>query len=209
MAGSSPPRVGVLALQGAYAAHIESFRRVKNEVRAVEVRNSGDLAECDALVIPGGESTVISKLITSAGMKSSLSEFVADRPVWGTCAGMILLSSAASDAEEVIRFGAIDIEVVRNAYGRQLDSFETELEISPVGMFNAVFIRAPAVSAVGEAVEVLGWDMSHPSLAASINSGYSDTGIPVALQSGNVLVTSFHPELTDNYALHEYFLTLI
>jgi 5'-phosphate synthase pdxT subunit len=184
------PVVGVLALQGAFDAHELLLADVGAHTR--QVRTPADLAAVDALVMPGGESTTMSKLLASAG----LFEPIADRlrtgmPVFGTCAGMILLASDVLDARPDQRwFGAIDVAVRRNGYGRQLDSFETELTVDGLdASFHGVFIRAPKVVGVGAGVEVLA----------------EHEGIPVLLRQGRTTVASFHPELTRDARLHERF----
>ena len=171
--------VGVLASQGDFAAHVAMLSGLGAE--AVEVRTAGQLADLDALVIPGGESTTISKAIARDGLAPAIEAHAASgRPILGTCAGMIVC-----DREHL---GLIDARARRNAFGRQLASFETDLEIAPIGPepLRAVFIRAPWIESHGPAVEVL----------ASVD------GHPVAIREANVLVCSFHPELTDDPRLH-------
>ncbi|MDA3038726.1 MAG: pyridoxal 5'-phosphate synthase glutaminase subunit PdxT [Actinomycetota bacterium] len=181
--------VGVLALQGAFARHFDALQRCG--VDALEVRTASQLDVVDALVLPGGESTTISKLLVS----NELGDPLADRldqgmPVFGTCAGMILLASDVLDGRSDQRnFGAIDLAVRRNAYGRQVDSFEADLDID--GIAGGPY-RAPGVERVGSAVEVL----------ASVDDR------PVLCSQGSVLVSSFHPELTEDDRLHQRFLTL-
>lgn len=171
--------IGVLASQGGFAAHLRMLRGLGAE--AVEARTPGQLEGLDALVIPGGESTTIAKAIERDGLEPAiLAHAGAGRPVLGTCAGMILC-----DREHL---GLLDAVARRNAFGRQLASFETELEIAPIGPepLRAVFIRAPWIEEHGEEVEVL----------ASID------GHPVAVRERNVLACAFHPELTDDSRLH-------
>ena len=184
--------VGVLALQGAFGRHVDALEMLG--VDAFEVRNRDQLERCDAIILPGGESTTVSKLLDTFELAEPLEKLVADGlPVFGTCAGMILLASAISDGRpDQHSFGAIDIDVRRNGYGRQIDSFETELRIAELGdePFTAVFIRAPVVEAHRDPVQVL----------AMVD------GDPVLCRQGSVLVTSFHPELTDDLRLHRYFL---
>lgn len=183
--------IGVLALQGAFARHVEVLNDVG--VDAFEVRNRGQLDRCDAIVLPGGESTTMSKLLDTFELTEPLAKMVDDGlPTFGTCAGMILLASTISDGRpDQHSFGAIDIDVRRNGYGRQIDSFEADLDIPELGgdPFTAVFIRAPVVEAHGVAVEVL----------ATVDD------IPVLCRQGPVLVASFHPELTDDRRLHRFF----
>lgn len=185
-------KVGILALQGAVGAHAEALRRLRAEPR--EVRTPADLSEVDALVLPGGESTTISMLVESAGLVEPLAErLAAGLPALGTCAGMILLGAEILDGRPDQRcFGAVDIAVRRNAFGRQVDSFEADLQVDGIGggAFRAVFIRAPFVERVGADVEVL----------ATVD------GHPVVCRQGPVTVTAFHPELTDDLRLHQRFL---
>ena len=186
-------KVGVLALQGAFARHSE----VLTGLGAVplEVRTPGDLDAVDAMVVPGGESTTMSMLLDSSGLRPSLAERLADGlPVLGTCAGMILLAVRVTDGRDDQRsFGAIDIDVRRNGYGRQVDSFEDQLSVTGLdGPFHGVFIRAPVVERVGSDVEVL----------ATVD------GFPVLCREGAVLVSSFHPEMSGDGRIHERFLDL-
>ena len=186
-------RVGVLALQGAFALHARALARLG--VDAVEVRTPAELARVDALVIPGGESTTMSKLLESQELFDPLAERLAGgMPALGTCAGMILLAREVPDGRADQRsFGAVDIAVRRNAFGRQVDSFEADLQVVglPEAPVHAVFIRAPIVEDVGEGVEIL----------AQVEGGR-----PVACRQGPVLVTSFHPELSPDLRVHELFL---
>lgn len=187
-------RVGVLALQGAVDLHRHALSRLG--VDSIEVRTPAQLSEVDALVIPGGESSTMSKLLVLNGLVDPLADRLrSGMPAFGTCAGMIVLSDEILDGRaDQLSFGAIDISVRRNAFGRQIDSFETDLDV--VGLdeapVHAVFIRAPVVERVGDAVEIL----------AAV-----DEGRPVACRQGPVLVTSFHPELGADLRLHELFLT--
>jgi len=184
-------QVGVLALQGAFAAHADCLKSIG--VQSVEVRTPEQLSSVDALLMPGGESSTMSQLLESSGLFDPVSLRIADgMPVFGTCAGMILLASEILDGRSDQRsFSAIDISVRRNAFGRQVDSFEATIN-SPVGEFHGVFIRAPRIERVGEEVEVLG----------SINNE------PVLVRQGNVLAASFHPELSNDARLHEYFVSI-
>ncbi|MGA0862707.1 MAG: pyridoxal 5'-phosphate synthase glutaminase subunit PdxT [Ilumatobacteraceae bacterium] len=183
--------IGVLALQGAFAAHAESFSRIGCET--LEVRSPNDLAAVTALVIPGGESSTMSQLIASANLAAPIEERInRGMPVLGTCAGMILLASEVLDGrDDQTSFGALDVAVRRNAFGRQIDSFETEIDTHE-GPFHAVFIRAPRIERVGPDVEVLG--------------RLGDE--PVWVRQGNVMAASFHPELTDDTRIHERFAAL-
>jgi 5'-phosphate synthase pdxT subunit len=186
------PRVGVLALQGASARHAEALTDLGAEV--VPVRTAAELAGVDGLVIPGGESTTISYLLDTSGLRAPLAErLAAGLPAFGTCAGMILLARDVLDGRDDQRsLGAIDIDVRRNAFGRQRDSFEADLDVAGLegGPLHAVFIRAPVVDRVGDDVEVL----------ASVAAG------PVLCRSRSVMVCSFHPELGDDRRLHATFL---
>ena len=183
--GAGTPTVGVLALQGDFEAHAETLRRLGAAVR--EVRAPEEMEGLDALVIPGGESTTIGKMIGSAGLEPALrSHFEATRPILGTCAGMIVC-----DAEHL---GFLDATVRRNAFGRQLQSFEADLEVEGAGdePLRAVFIRAPWVERHGPGIEVLA----------------SYGGHPVAIREGNVLACAFHPELTDDSRFHAIFMAM-
>lgn len=185
--------VGILALQGDFREHREMLERMGHH--ACEVRKPAQLEPLDALIIPGGESTTIARLILSNGFPGPLREFcTSGRPVWGTCAGAILL---ARDVDRLDRPGIemMNISIHRNAFGRQVDSFEAEIEIRSLegGPFRAVFIRAPRIDAVHRPAEVLA------TLA---------DGTIVAARQGNLLATSFHPELTGDSRLHSYFLKM-
>ena len=191
---SARARIGVLALQGAFAAHEAVLKRLGIDVR--EVRLPADLRECDALVMPGGESTTMSKLLESSALFDPLARRIADgMPVFGTCAGMILLASHVSDGRPDQRsFAALDIDVQRNAYGRQVDSFETDISVRGLDEpFHAVFIRAPMVSRTGAAVEVLA----------------EHAGAAVLVRSKTVMAASFHPELAEDDRVHKLFVDLV
>ena len=185
------PVIGVLALQGAFAAHEDALRNLG--VATQQVRTPADLTRVQALVMPGGESTTMSRLLDTSGLfdevKARLSD---DMPVFGTCAGMILLAAEVLDGRPDQRsFGVIDITVQRNGYGRQVDSFETDIDVDGCEQpFHAVFIRAPKVVACGPAVQVLA----------------AHDGVPVVARQGHVMVASFHPELTADNRLHQIFL---
>lgn len=197
------PRVGVVALQGDVREHVAVLEQIGAE--AVEVRQPINLDGVDALVIPGGESTTMSMLLQSSGLAVELAKLIDDgMPVLGTCAGMILLSTEILDGRpDQIALGAIDLAVRRNAFGRQLESFETDLDITGIegGPMHAVFIRAPLVETVGDSVEVL----------ASLTRGPSgpDELRPVVCRQGNVIVAAFHPELEGDGRLHELLLASI
>lgn len=187
------PRIGVLALQGAVDLHVHALERLG--VETVEVRRAEHLASVDGLVLPGGESSTISKLLVINDLFEPLAQRLsAGMPAFGTCAGMIMLASEILDGrDDQLSFGAIDISVRRNAFGRQIDSFETDLTVIglPEAPVHAVFIRAPVVERVGPGVEIL----------AAV-----DEGRPVACRQGQILVTSFHPELAPDLRLHELFI---
>ena len=193
-AGSSTAtaRVGVLGLQGDFAEHLHTLERIGAE--GVDVRRPDQLDEIDALIIPGGESTTIGKLAQRFELIPKLKDRIAHgMPVWGTCAGAIFLAKDVPAHPHPI-LGVMDISVERNAFGRQLDSFETDLEVSGFDSpYHAVFIRAPKIAKVGKSVEAL---------------AKLDDGTVVAARQGNLLATSFHPELTKDDRFHRYFLTL-
>lgn len=190
-------RIGVLALQGAFIEHIKMLEALGAE--AVEVRLPEDLAGLDGLIIPGGESTTIGKLATEFGLMAPLQTFAQTRPVWGTCAGMIFMAKDIGRAQPLL--GVMDIEVERNAFGRQVDSFEADLAVPALNgaserPFPAVFIRAPRLVGADEeaGVEVL--------------ARLAD-GTAVAARQGQWLVTAFHPELSDDLRFHRYFLEMV
>lgn len=188
------PQVGVLALQGAVARHRQVLTQLG--ATAVEVRTPDDLDALDAIVLPGGESTTISLLLEANELFEPLAKrLAAGLPALGTCAGMILLADEVLDGRSDQRsFGAIDIDVRRNAFGRQIDSFETDLDVEGLGPpVHAVFIRAPVVTRAGEGVEIL----------ARVGDQ------PVLCRQGPVLVSAFHPELGDDARVHELFLSAI
>ena len=192
-------RIGVLALQGDFAEHIAMARRAGAEV--IPVRLPAQLEGLDGLIIPGGESTTIGKLATTYGLIDPLRRFAAQHAVWGTCAGAIFLSKDARRDQPLL--GVMDITVERNAFGRQVDSFETELRLpmleSPERPFHAVFIRAPLIDGAGKGVEIL---------ARLADAGAKGGGPIVAARQGRLLATSFHPELTGDDRFHRYFLSL-
>ena len=186
----TPGTVGVLAVQGAVGLHTEAFQRLGVAARAVRV--PADLEALDALVIPGGETTTISMLCEANGLTEVLRALLADGlPALGTCAGMIMLATELTDAraDQVVLHG-IDLSVRRNGFGRQVDSFEADIDVEGLDdPSRAVFVRAPVVERVGPSVEVL----------ARLD------GAPVLCRQGSVLVSAFHPELTDDLRLHELF----
>ncbi|CAB4775507.1 unannotated protein [freshwater metagenome] len=185
-------KVGVLALQGDVREHISAL--IACGVQPTTVRRPSELAAVDALVLPGGESTTIAQLAEIFGLLEPLARRIAaGMPVYGSCAGMILLADEILDAKEGQKtFGGLDITVRRNAFGRQVDSFESDIAFNDgsTDLIRAVFIRAPWVERVGKNVEVL----------ASVDSH------PVAVRSGHLLATSFHPELTADHRIHRYFI---
>jgi len=186
-------KIGVLALQGAFREHIEALRKLG--VEAVEVRLPEQLDGLDGLIIPGGESTAIGKLAVKYGLQEAIRRFAASgSPVYGSCAGMILLSNDVGRDQPLLDL--MDVKVERNAFGRQLESFETDLAVPSLGAerFPAIFIRAPKIESVGEGVEVL---------------AKLDDGTPVAARQGNMLVTAFHPELSNDLRFHRYFLDMV
>ena len=193
-------RVGVLALQGDVREH----QRILTDLgaQAPRVRTPEELAGVDALVLPGGESTTMSRLAGVLGMLEPLrAAIAAGLPVYGSCAGMILLAGRLLDAPaDQQTFGGLDVTVRRNAFGRQVDSFETDLRVAELGppLMRAVFIRAPWVEDAGPDVQVL----------ARVEGGPADGRI-VAVRQGRVLATSFHPELTGDTRMHQHFLALV
>jgi 5'-phosphate synthase pdxT subunit len=226
------PRVGVLALQGDFREHIRALLRLG--VEATEVRLPGQLAGLDGLILPGGESTTMGKLAVEFDLLEPLRGLAAGGlPMWGTCAGMIMLARDAGRSQPLI--GALDVTVQRNAFGRQLQSFETDLAVralaNPGHPFQAVFIRAPLITGVGPGVEVLArladtdstdyTDGTDDTRNTDYTDGTKDTDYPlirsssaasaaiVAVRQGRLLATAFHPELTDDDRFHRYFLSFM
>jgi len=190
-------KIGVLALQGDFAEHISMLKRLG--VETVEVRLPEHLKGLDGLIIPGGESTTIGKLAVAYHLMDALKEFGQRHAIWGTCAGAIFLSKDVSRDQPLL--GLMDIKVERNAFGRQVDSFEEDLDVPELKQatnsdedYHAVFIRAPIIESVAGDAKVL----------ASVPDGRI-----VAAQQGHLLATSFHPELTNDTRFHEYFLSLV
>lgn len=186
-------RIGVLAVQGDFAEHMSVLRQIG--VDAVEVRLPSDLEGVSALILPGGESTTMRKLIDEWGLRQPILDLARKgAPLFGTCAGMILLSTDITDGDEPV-FPLLDISVKRNAFGRQLDSFESELDVPVLGDRNvhAVFIRAPIVERVGPEVDVI---------------ARLDDGRVVAVKSGQVIATAFHPELAGETRFHRLLATM-
>ena len=191
---SRRPRVGVLAVQGAVREHLAAIRDVGAD--PIEVRLPRDLVDLDALILPGGESTTMRRLIDAYGLREPILSLArAGTPMLGTCAGMILLADRLADGEEPV-FALLDLEVRRNGYGRQLDSFEADLNVAILGdePLHGIFIRAPLISGVGPRAEVLARDPD---------------GVPVAVRQGRVLATAFHPELTSDRRLHRLLVDMI
>ncbi len=185
--------IGVLAVQGDFAEHIAILRRIGVDAR--EVRLPEQLDALDGLIIPGGESTTLSRLMSIYHLREPVAQLAAEgHPVWGTCAGMIMLANEITE-QDPVPLGLMDISVRRNAFGRQVDSFEQPLQIVPLDPepYHCIFIRAPVVIRVGPSVEVL----------SSL-----DDGRPVAVRQSNLLATSFHPELTGDTRIHQYFVGL-
>jgi 5'-phosphate synthase pdxT subunit len=203
-------RIGVLALQGDFREHIRVLRRLG--VEANEVRLPQHLAGLDGLILPGGESTTVGKLAVEYRLLDPLRDLAAGGlPVWGTCAGLILLARDVGREQPLI--GALDVKVERNAFGRQVDSFEADLKVpgltEPERPFRAVFIRAPLITRVGLGIEVLarlGSDVRSASAAHPTSAAADDV---VAVRQGRLLGTAFHPELTHDDRFHHYFLALV
>ncbi len=188
------PTVGILALQGDFIEHIAALQRLGVSTR--EVRTSAELADVDGLIIPGGESTTMATLMDIYGLREPLLAHArTGRPIWGTCAGMILLADRLVE-DRPTPLGLMDMLVHRNGFGRQVDSFEADLELEGLsdGPVHAVFIRAPVVRETGPGVRVL---------------ARLDDGSIVAVQQGHLLATAFHPELTKDDRLHRYFLEMV
>lgn len=189
-------KIGVLALQGDFIEHIAILRSIGAD--AVEVRLPSQLDPLDGLIIPGGESTTIGKLAVAYGLIEPIREFGASRAIWGTCAGAIFLSDDAHRDQPLLSL--MHIQVGRNAFGRQVSSFEVDLDIPALNTvdpqqkpFHAVFIRAPLIEKVGEGVQIL---------------AQLEDGRIVAAQQGLLMATAFHPELTDDHRFHQYFVKL-
>ena len=186
-------KIGVLALQGAFIEHQKMLKELGAET--VQVRLPEHLNDLDGLVMPGGESTTIGKLATSYGLMEPLRKFAQEKPTWGTCAGRIFLAKELGHNQQPI-LGLMDIVVDRNAFGRQIDSFEANLDITGLegDPFHAIFIRAPVVTAVGDGVDVL---------------CQLENGRIVATRQGHLLATAFHPELTHDSRVHGLFLSMV
>lgn len=216
-------RIGVLALQGDVREHLQALDALGAE--AIPVKTPKELANLEGLVIPGGESTVIDKLSRMYGVADALKEKIANGfPVYGSCAGMIMLANTIADPTSNLKgepqqsFGGIDMVVRRNAFGRQVDSFEVDMQVrgleslasqdpdQPTRPVRAVFIRAPWVESVGESVDVLA---SIPAANTPVNADGVQVDRIVAVRSGNLLATSFHPEVTGERRIHELFIHMI
>jgi pyridoxal 5'-phosphate synthase pdxT subunit len=182
-------KIGILALQGSFFDHQRYFSKLN--VDTILVKEPEQLDDIDGLVLPGGESTTMRRLIDRYDFMDKLKSFCATKPVFGTCAGMILLAKEVEDNPTHI--GVLDVTVKRNAFGRQVDSFEEQILINEIGEVEGVYIRAPYIKRVGENVQVL---------------GVHNDAI-VAVKQNNVLATSFHPELTDNLEIGKYFINMI
>jgi len=189
-------KIGVLSLQGDFKNHIDILKELNINVK--KVRYSNDFDSLDGLIIPGGESTAISNLIVKQGLYEVIEKFVNTKPVYGTCAGLILLSSRIMDSNNLKKninlFKVLDIEIERNGWGRQIDSFVQEIKIKPFKKdYKAIFIRAPKIKSLDKSIEVL--------------SKFLDT--PVMIKKGYILGTTFHPELTKDIRVHEYFINMV
>ena len=191
MSQNTPPRIGVLAIQGDYAAHASALS--ESGAEPCEIRNPHELTEIDGLILPGGESTTMLKFLESRGIFRALEEFCANKPVFGTCAGAILLAREVRNPPQQ-SLGVLDAVVERNAYGRQIDSAILTAETSlPGGPLEMVFIRAPRIAAIGPEVEAL---------------AYRD-GAPTLVRQGTVMAATFHPELSADRRVHRMFVELV
>ena len=184
-------KIGVLALQGDFKEHIDMLKNCK--VAAEEVRLPRDLQNIDGLIIPGGESTTIGKLMCQNKLDQEIiKKHNQGMAIYGTCAGAILLSKSISGSSQP-RLNLLDISVVRNEYGRKIDSFETELDIDKIGKFKGIFIRAPVIGKTGKKIKILSRLRNNP----------------VFIQQDNIIASTFHPELTDDNRIHNYFLEIV
>ena len=185
-------KIGVLSLQGAYLKHMEILDRLK--ISSLPVRYKKDLDDIDALIIPGGESTALTKLIESQSLYEALSKFIDNKPVYGTCAGLILLSKKIDENKKVKPFKKLDITTKRNGWGSQVHSFTKQISLNiSKKSFKGVFIRAPKISNFGSDVEVL----------SSIDES------PIMVKQNKILATTFHPELSNDTRIHEYFINMV
>ena len=188
--------IGVLALQGAFQKHIDVLKKLN--ISTTNVRYATDFKKIDALIIPGGESSTLSKLIISQKLLNPMTDFIKNKPVFGTCAGLILLSTnIENNNDKVISFKTLDIKIKRNGWGRQIDSFKSSIDIklnrSNKFPYDAIFIRAPKIIACNGSTKIL--------------SSIYDS--PIMVRNKNILGTTFHPELTDDIKIHKYFLGMI
>ncbi len=185
--------IGILALQGSFLKHEQTLKSLN--VNTLQIRKPKELESCDALIIPGGESTTLIKLIDIYNFRNAICKFAENKPIMGTCAGAILLSKNTND-DKINPLELIDIDIERNAYGRQIHSFAQNINISNIDnskSFEAIFIRAPKINRVGESVKIL----------AILNKE------PIMVQNQNILALTFHPELTNDNRIHKYFLKKI
>jgi 5'-phosphate synthase pdxT subunit len=186
-------KIGVLSVQGAFDKHVKMLRQIG--VEAIQVRTPEQLSHCAALVIPGGESTVMVRHLAEGGLRQAIEQFASTRPLFGTCAGLILMARNVIESE-MPTLGLIDVTVQRNAYGRQVDSFTSPLEVHlkgrPSFQIPATFIRAPKIVSCSSDVEVLA----------------SYRGEPVLVRQSHHLAAAFHPELSDNVLIHQYFVEM-
>ncbi|MBI2660048.1 pyridoxal 5'-phosphate synthase glutaminase subunit PdxT [Candidatus Woesearchaeota archaeon] len=184
-------KIGVLALQGSFKEHIEMLG--KCSVDAVSVKRPEDLKDMNGLIIPGGESTAIGNLMQLSHLDMEIIKRNRHgMAIYGTCAGAIILSKSIVESQQP-RLGLLDISIKRNDYGRQADSFETELDIEKIGKFKGIFIRAPVIEKMNNGVQIL----------SELNSK------PILVQKNNILASTFHPELTDDKRVHEYFVDIV
>lgn len=201
------PQVGVLALQGAFIEHVAMLQNLGVEAR--QVRLPEELNNLDGLIIPGGESTAIGKLMVNWGLLEPVKELIdAGKAVWGTCAGMILLAKDIGGLNQPL-IGVMDLKVKRNGFGSQLDSFEADLSVNEPGFerpFRGVFIRAPYIEQVGKAATELARLEGEQARKANSQSGQD---VIVAARQQNLLATAFHPELTNDTRFHELFLRIV
>ena len=185
-------KIGVLSLQGDYGKHIDILKSLN--IQTLKVRYKEDLDNINALIIPGGESSTLSKLIKKESLYTPLKFFISTSPVYGTCAGLILLTKIIENDEEVKSFNVLDISLTRNGWGRQINSFSKDLTIKAFkNKYRGIFIRAPKISKYGNSITVL--------------SVLNDS--PIMIQQDKILGTTFHPELTDDTRIHEYFINMV
>jgi len=185
-------RIGVLSLQGDYQKHIDILKSLN--IQTIKVRYKEDLEDIDALIIPGGESSTLSKLIKKESLYSPLKSFISDYPVYGSCAGLILLSKNIENDDRIKSFNALDISLIRNGWGRQINSFSKDVTIETFkNDYRAIFIRAPKILKCGRNIRIL---------SILDNS-------PVMIQQNKILGTTFHPELTNDTRIHQYFVNMV